>query len=460
VLTDLTFLEAGKMWWPEPEDDRLRNYERNRLLFEGKHEMVLKEFWDRIEREDEDARKAYAVVLNWFKRTTTLTADLLAGEPPDASAPEDGQQEALDRLLRENELWSKVYQATMDVDVCGTGVFKVRYDDGKGASIDVVPPEIFFVVVDEDDIRHTLYRVLAWTVGEHRDRRLKVEIHSRGEVEYRVYKLVDYQIRDLVEEPEVEATGIDEFLVQPVHGTLTSNQIYGQDGYQDLESIVGEMAARVAQMSKIMDKHSDPNMYGDEGALQQDMGTGEWEVKSSRFFPVSNGGTKPGYVTWDGQLDANFKLLEFLQEQLYILSETSASAFGQFKAGGAESGTALKLRMMPTLAKVGRIRMHMEPVIKRVLWVASLLEVAAGREGAAELDAVTLSWHDGLPEDEEEQTRIAAMQMDAGITSLDMVLRRLYGLEGEELEAEKERIAEQQAPPPAALPADIDFGEE
>jgi hypothetical protein len=41
-------------------------------------------------------------------------------------------------------------------------------------------------------------------------------------------------------------------------------------------------------------------------------------------------------------LEAAFKQIDLLMEQLYILSETSAAAFGQLKAGLAESGTALK----------------------------------------------------------------------------------------------------------------------
>ena len=63
----------------------------------------------------------------------------------------------------------------------------------------------------------------------------------------------------------------------------------------------------------------------------------------------------PGYVTWDGQLEAAFKQIDLLMEQLYILSETSAAAFGQLKAGLAESGTALRRLMMAPLAKVNSI---------------------------------------------------------------------------------------------------------
>lgn len=472
-LTDLSFLEPGEQWPPVKEHKRLQKIEENRLLFEGKHERVFKDFWERIERHDGVSTKSYALILNYFKRMTTLIADLLVGEHPEISAEMDGGTDAdqetaqshMDRVIAENELWSKLYQLALDIPPCGTAVLKT-YMGTERAYIDVVPPDIYFEVVSESNIRETLYRVLGWVVGEDPDRRLQVEIHSRGAVEYRTYELNSLTIRRQMTDEEFDGvveTGVDEFLVQPIQSILPSSEVYGLDDYQDLESIVGEMAARVSQMSKIMDKHSEPNMYGDSAALEYNPATGQSQIRGGgAYFPVDAGGTEPGYLTWDGQLESNFKLLEFLQEQLYILSETSASAFGQFRSGGAESGTALRLRMIATLAKVNRIRMHMEPVIKRVLRSAMQLEVNAGRPDSMAADYITIDWKDGLPADEKEETTIASMQKDAGLASTERLIRRLHGLEGEALEAEMDRITDEMAagaaPSPAA--AGMLFGEE
>ena len=113
---------------------------------------------------------------------------------------------------------------------------------------------------------------------------------------------------------------------------------------------------RVAQISRILDKHADPNLYGPDSALEHDAQTGEWKFRGGgKFYPVGPGEQPPGYVTWDGQLDAAFREIELLMEQLYILSETSAAAFGQLKSGLAESGSALRRLMMAPLAKVNRL---------------------------------------------------------------------------------------------------------
>ena len=42
----------------------------------------------------------------------------------------------------------------------------------------------------------------------------------------------------------------------------TSERLTGLDDYSDLDSIVQELEIRVAQISRILDKHADPNMAG------------------------------------------------------------------------------------------------------------------------------------------------------------------------------------------------------
>lgn len=183
-------------------------------------------------------------------------------------------------------------------------------------------------------------------------------------------------------------------------------------------------------------------------------------------FPVGQGEQPPGYVTWDGQLEAAFRQIDLLMEQLYILSETSAAAFGQLKAGLAESGTALKRLMMAPLAKVNRIRMRFDPALKEVLWLASILEKAQGMAGAVVLEDIHIDWKDGLPDDDNELTQNETQRYTAGLTSLESALRRLYGLEGDALQEEIDRIKGEQTwqgateLPPITLPPAEGEGEE
>ena len=171
-----------------------------------------------------------------------------------------------------------------------------------------------------------------------------------------------------------------------------------------------------------------------------------------KYFPLGPGDQPPQYITWDGELEAAFKQIDLLMEQFYALSETCAAAFGSLKQGLAESGSALRRLMMAPLAKVNRIRMRFDPALKKVLKLASALEVAQGMPNAVKLEDVHITWQDGLPDDDMERTQIEVQRYGAGLTSLESALKRLDGPEGEALQAEIERIkAEQAANRPAGF---------
>lgn len=463
MLTSLSFISPGKPWPPPTEADRLERYAQNRLLFEGKHEQVFRD-WIRLLREDQQA--TLEIVLNWHKRLTLLFADLLLGEPPRISAGDQGsqEQEAAERIIEDNGLFNVAYEVALDVSRYGTGIFKVRYD-GR-AIIEGQQPAIWFPVVKPDNIKDIVAHVLAYTyeteektlIGTRKLNHLKAEIHERGKLTTITYLLKDGVI-SAEENRDEQETGVNEFLIVPVNNVLTTDRITGLDDYSDLDSIIQELETRVAQISRILDKHADPNMYGPDTALEQDPATGQWGYRGGgKYFPVSQGEQPPGYVTWDGQLEAAFKQIDLLMEQLYILSETSAAAFGQLKAGLAESGTALRRLMMAPLAKVNRIRMRFDSALKEVLWLASLLEKAQGMSGAVVLENIHIDWKDGLPDDEQELTQNEVQRYTAGLTSLESSLRRLYGLEGDALQGEIDRIkGEQQTQgntnlPPITLP--------
>jgi hypothetical protein len=471
MLTSLSFISPGKPWPPPTEAERLERYAQNRLLFEGKHEQVFRD-WIRLLREDQQA--TLEMVLNWHKRLTLLFADLLLGEPPRISAGDQDspEQEAAERIIEDNGLFNVAYEVALDVSRYGTGIFKVRYD-GR-AIIEGQQPAIWFPVVKPDNIKETQAHVLAWAYEEDTQERgktvtkkyLQTEIHEKGRLITAKYPIENNIIGPALEYAETE-TGIDEFLVVPVNNILTTDRVTGLDDYSDLDSIIQELEVRIAQISRILDKHADPNMYGPDTALEHDPATGQWGYRGGgKYFPVGQGEQAPGYVTWDGQLEAAFRQIDLLMEQLYILSETSAAAFGQLKAGLAESGTALKRLMMAPLAKVNRIRMRFDPALREVIWLASILEKAQGMSEAVVLEDIHIDWKDGLPDDDNELTQNETQRYTAGLTSLESALRRLYGLEGDALQEEIERIKGEQTwqgateLPPITLPPAEGEGEE
>lgn len=447
MLTSLDFLNIGQPWPPPTELERLTLYRQNRDLFEGRHERVFKD-WVRLLRDDQQA--SLEIILNWPKRLSTLFADLLLGEPPQIKAGNEGskEQETVNRLIEQNGLFNVSYEVALDVSRYGVGIYKVRYTD-RGV-IQAQPPLCWFPVVRPDNVKDVLYHVLAYDYeeihGEKKLRRLKVEIHERGRITTRVYDITSGNISGMVGEEEVRWTGVDDFLVVPVFNLSTSERLTGLDDYSDLDSIVQELEIRVAQISRILDKHADPNMAGPDTVLEQDEKSGKVTFRGGgKYFPLGPGDQPPQYITWDGELEAAFKEIDLLMEQFYALSETCAAAFGNLKQGLAESGTALRRLMMAPLAKTNRLRMRFDPALKQVLKLASALEVAQGMPNAVKLEDVQITWQDGLPDDETERVQNEVQRYNAGLTSLESALGRLDGLEGQALKDEIARIQGEQA---------------
>lgn len=464
MLTDLNFLDTGQVWPPKGEADRLKLYEDNKNLFEGKHELVYKD-WMRILREDQQA--ALAMIFNWPKRLSTLWADLLLGEPPEITAgdPDTPEQATADRLINDNGFFNLSYETVIDNSRFGNGLFKVRYD--KRGIIEGQPPSCWFPVVNPANLKEITAHVLAWTWTENtvnsqgqaqEHKFLQCEIHTKGQIENRKYVIDGSTIaRQLPwEGQETVKTGVDDFLVIPFNNLITTDRVFGLDDYSDIDSILQEMEVRVSQIARILDKHSDPNMYGPESALEYDPATHQYTFKAGgKYFPVdSRDDVIPGYMVWEGQLAAAFNELDRLQQQLYFLTETSPAAFGELKAGLAESGTALKRLMMATLAKVNRIRMRLDPAVKKVLQVAAALEVAQGMPKATKLENIKINWRDGLPEDEKEQHEIENADYIAGTISLESVLKK-RGYSGDRLQEELDLIKGAQ---PQINPPNIDLG--
>ncbi|MCL2853520.1 MAG: phage portal protein [Defluviitaleaceae bacterium] len=430
MLYNLDFLEEGQAWPPPAEAGRLERYALNRAVFEGEHAEVYREQFRRIERVigNFDEVVSYPVVVNFQKLMCIKFADLLLGEAPKISAV--GMEEAVSRMIARSNLFGKAYEVAIDVSRYGTGLFLLyRDEDGLGV-VDITQPSCWFPVVSPDNIKHVTHHVLAVSYSEGEQEYLKALIHERGYVTTRLYELDGGELGRLISEDGPAATGFDGFAVLPVHNVLTSDRLFGIDDFTDIDSIVAEIEVRLAQISRILDKHSAPTMTGPGSALSDDghggltLKTGNYIVNDA-FMDGNSGDVK--YITWDAQLESNFKQLEMLINFLYMMSETGATLLDNNLSGGrAESGTALRLRMMSPLAKVNRIRVNFDPALKTAVAEA----VRLGWGCSLEPSQVNIIWEDGLPDDPRESAQIMNIRTAGRPTiSQRQAIKRLDGVD-------------------------------
>lgn len=447
------------------ELQRIQLYETNRKLFEGEHDKVFK-LWGR----QDQCETQIAIIENFHRRLSTIWGDLLLGEPPkfvaDGFADDSIEQETIDNI-GDTDFIKTSYETCLDVSRYGTGVLKLRYDNG--IIIENVQPQFWFPVVSLDNIKNTQAHVLAYTFTVNEQTGifdklsnaftpvtyLRVEIHEKGKITNKLFRLDGGVITTEVDLHRmfpnisyVEDTGIDDFLVFPIHNLMTSDRAYGKDDYSDLDSIMQEIEVRLMQISRILDKHSDPNMAVPANSFEKDK-NGNWIYKASggKAFPVeSKEDIIPQYVTWDGQLEAQYKELERLTNDLYILSDTCPTLFGDNgKTGVATSGSALKRLLQTPLAHVNRVRLSFDSVIKKLLLTAiKLNNQFVSQKINTDNFKVKIIWKDGIPEDPYEMAQTEQLRTGGKpTTSVRSAVRRLDGLDGKALDEEVSRIIEE-----------------
>ena len=441
-----SIFRAGEPWPPTSEAARLQAYERYSKLYEGDHDAVFPDINPR-----ELAR--VGMDLNWFRRICTLFSDLLWGETPRFEASQG--QEVVDRILEDNSFHLVAYDVTVDLIKYGTGLFKIRFD--KRGIIEVIDPRLWFPVVSPDNAAEVTAHVLAWTVykpdEDGKDEPyLRVEIHLPGRIDNRLYKLKEGKIEkrvDLSTIPRYEdladeiETGVDDFLVVPVHNLKATNAVAGRSDFADLEDAVHEIEKRAAQISRVLDQHADPKMVAGANLVDIDPSTGlaYFKASGSNFYLINEGETPPSYLTWNAELEFAFRQIEVMKDHLQAVGAISPAILGDIKSGIAESGSALKRLALPTLARTNRLRQRLDPQLKEVLQICASLEVASRMTGAGTIDNLTIAWRDGLPDDPAENAQVEMIRTNSSLTSRRAALARLdQGATEADLDAEVEAI--------------------
>ena len=181
-LDDLSWLTPGEPFPPPCARNRLINYRDNKRLFEDKHALVYEEQFKRIERVIGNFQEviSYANVLNYQKLLSVKTADLVFGEDPCVSAADDAVQKAIDNILIDTDFWHCMYMSCIDISRYGDSIIM----HGATGKVNVVPPSVWFPVVDTYDVRRFKYHVFCTVYIVNPDKNqygLHTQIHNPDE---------------------------------------------------------------------------------------------------------------------------------------------------------------------------------------------------------------------------------------------------------------------------------------
>ena len=472
----------NEKWPPDEHIERLQDYEKYRQLFKGKHQFVFPRIDTWLSKEMD--KTIIYIVCNYAGLISKICADLLFGEPVRFVAGEEdsAEQEALNSIVNDNnQLHIKNYEMALSVSWRGDTVLKARFgkrrswDKEQQTIIETVPADYFFPHLNSDNVQEMTGATLAWVKKNNADGKeyLRKEIHEPGLIRNELWLLDGETVKrqvplstfpEYAELEEEQETGYPGLLVEHVPNWRLDDMFWGISDYYDLESMFDALNNRVSKIDSILDKHSDPKLILPPGSMEYDERTGRYYIEKEALQAMEvdesvESSNLPRYLVWDAQLEAAFRQIDKLLELLMMMSEVSPAAFGLDRQGVADSGRALKFRLIRTIAKINRKQLYFDRALKNILYAAQVLDVTHGK-GKYEPTAPHIEWADGLPDDPMEQADIEARRMTSGTTSVESAVRRLDGLEGEALQQEIERIrgdaAATQAPP-LELPS-LDLG--
>jgi hypothetical protein len=477
------FMSSLPAFLTEGEKLRLAKFHEGRLLFRGKWRKYLLDEGRtaHIFKALQDAsgkEAALLVTVNVIGLAAKKCADMMFLNPPGIAAPDaeklPDQQEAVDRINQDSHSEAVFYEAALSGTYEGESWIQVQRWRNKVIFANVDASQCFPIGQQNPDGTYDKVEkrwLLSRGAGSLTETVLRKEIHTAGKIVNELWRLDKYGKIDSqadlsawygdrnvnpsgeIPQPEIE-TGVDEPLLQFVPNFSIGGECIGDlDGVQE---IVDEFTASISQFARVVAIHSDPKMEMDEEtgrALAEQNEPGATDAYASNETSgrrgVSAAGmevlfTKEGlketkYIVWNAQLDAALKQIDNWLEWLLAVIEMSPALLGLRKGGAAEAWRKLRLEAANTLAKIARKILWWDRFIKDLYRIAHKLENASAFY-RYEFAGVNVSWNDGIPLDEHEQTETIAEQRQAGVVDRRTAVEKLHGAQAEEV---NERLDEE-----------------
>lgn len=460
--------ETAKTFPYESEKDRLFGYKVNSELLKSDHfsAYAIQGETDFTQRYN---RLRY-IVANFNGLVAKVSADMLFGE--DVSITVDKNQDFIDGLMHENELDVQLLESALSNSALGDAVFRIRVVDNE-IKIEDIDPSIYFPVVNLGNPRQKpeieeLAWVEKWQDKEKNEVKFLVrEIHSKGFVETRIFVCEgdeNYIVREVdVNEynavygtnyiPLVETNIEKSLLIHiPNFRYIGSKDYFGTSDFLDLNTLQFELNNRLTKVANILDKHSDPILAVPDGVLNDD---GTVKKEAMGMVELGDDGEVPQYIVWNANLESAFNEIDKMVDFLFMMSETSPDVLGLGKnQSRAESGRALRLRLIRTIAKIKRKQRYYLQGLKELFETCQLLSKYNKGVGITyndkkftvnEIESVEIKFSDGVVNDIVEETDVAIKRIDAGIMSPRTAIKLLDGISDEEVDRELEVINENKA---------------
>jgi len=448
IINNLNFPKAE-------ETARAKNIENNYSLFLGEYNKILKFLGEVAEKnkyyQDKSVKNKIEVVLNYTRLISRNFADLMFLENPQIKVEDEKAQQELDDFLdRANgsgNFYDLLYKSAITQSYAGFTCFEAYKEDNEVKVQEIIPSRVFPQFANGKDTPEEI--IISWIVNIPENNRDKfyyfMRKHTVGLIKYELYSIKangsigeKVSIKKYSEDlPEEEKTGLDIMPVWFVNNYSTSRDFFGYSDYEDIKSPIKELCRSLSQIATQLEKHANAKIAVPVGTLDEN---GEVQNKNMEVFEVDsmeNGNFMiPEYIEPKNPLiEQAFKNINLMNEAIARLSQQDKMSFGLDAKGGAEKVGALLLRMYPMLIATKRKLKGYTNFIK------TFLSFAMQWEGVEiQKKDISISYHNGLPQDVLEQTTIEAERIKYGIQTKGDAIRNLDKISGDALTNKLEEI--------------------
>ena len=437
MLYNLDWLKEDQPFPPKCELKRIEQYKNNAKIFDM---TSFEEFSTLASKliSNFDEYINFNLILGYQRLVTLKLADMVCGAYPSITAKTDELTDEIQQIRDVTNFDDKLYSSIVDFSRFGVTVYRLfKSEETDKGDFTCWDPTQWFPIIRNDGTNRIKEHVLAWrqNIGtcDLPKYQLQVQRHpvEGGYYIEETYSMDDSGtcIKNLVMSKKIDT---DDYpcLIQHAANIPTTTNIYGTSDYLIINTLVYKATERIKQILRILDIHADPSMTGPDTMLEPDK-DGTLVLKMKQFYAVGPDEREPKYLTWDGQLDSAFKALEFLLNQLYILSEMGDAFLGASeKTGQAISGTAMRFKMASPLIKARRVTNAITLPVKKLM--ASLLKF---ENQNVRFQDISIKWEDSLPKDPREQAELVRLQTgEPAIMPLKTALMEQYDMSSEDAE--------------------------
>jgi hypothetical protein len=371
------------------------------------------------------------LALGLAREVALLYSDLAFGNPINAFAKDTNADNAIDQLIDDNQLNQQLSEAAITQSVKGGVVFKNYLDNGK-SKITFIELDYYFPVNSPFDRRKILSETIAIPYQQGEEQFLNTETYEPDENgDYwcinRNYKFKNNQVGKMLNETKVNTT-LKESPLTYIPFIRSGSSFWGDSIYKGSTALYDELNNRATQISRTLDRHSDPSMWALSSVFDEN---GDLNHKGGKVYEVQEdvegrklGDAPLGYITWDWNPSANFQFIkEIVFKVLYTVSPLAPALYGLDETSQA-TGRAIVLKSWRTQCKVSRSYMYWRDSLKRILFKAQQLQVNSGELSyVPEMPSIELSLN--IPLDTLEGAQSEQLKVTSKTTSIKSAISRL-----------------------------------